>query len=188
MNQYMNHFKILNKSGKIRLIIFILLMGFLVYLAVGYSAELFQTVRYGETSENVSSTGEEITIDGEDFSWLFLPMKAATFGIIFVITVVAYEVVIIVASFLCLCIFRLAAFRKTTEIQQEEYILGKQIQQVLCIGSTAVSVLLTALATPVFGFIGIAFNLPLLLFSRLFYILPMKKRIRDSEQSDDDIA
>ena len=177
----MENFNILNNNEKRRLIIFIVIMLILIYFAVGYSAEVSKLIR--EAQQQMShSGGSDIYIDGADFSWFFNSMEFAANSFISTILIGAYEIVIIIVSALFLGIFRAAAFRNTIEVQQEEYKLGKKIWLILCIVSTVVSVLLMIRA----GFTGIvtaaAFNLPVVFFSWLFYIWPLKKRTENTDK------
>lgn len=179
----MNQFRELDRSGKTRIIVFIVLMAAAAF-GVMISSEIIAAVAqyldaYAEQNKNSS-----VYVDGADISWLMTVFSGIGYlgGMLLG---VFFTGVMMLFNAAAMGIFRLVAFRTVMEVQETEYLLGQKLQFFLCITVAAIAFVTIGVQSLAWGLFGFIFCVPMGLFGWLFYLLPLKNRLHVPETKTD---
>lgn len=167
-------FDLLDGSAKRRFIIFAVITVIAAMLAVGYVRETyddFATVAF-------DADGIDMQVDGASFNWFFVPLMYGVSGLLSTFMMLVSMVFQTVIDLVLYSVFRLFAFRNVVSVRKEEYALAWRV--LLAVLAAGVVI---ALFSAHFQFLMLAILLhaPAMLFGLLFYILPLKKRIQDTD-------
>lgn len=172
----MNSFDRLDRGGKTRITVFTVLMLMLTMQA--YIGSLFQADMVRFVTENVkkSANAGKVFIDGADISWVNSAniLGAVLLGIGIAVLITA---VLALGCLAVLGIFRAAALKNVSQVQEEEYTLAKRIN----LGISAFAVFRAAVAVAKVSLLwtlsGALLCVPMYLFGYLFYVRPLKKML-----------
>lgn len=166
-------FRLLDRSGKRRMIFFAVITVIAVLFAIGYARDVYMSCK-----EAALTADPNVIVDGADFSPLFGLAAAGVNGFISTVLMFSTAAVQIIGNLIAFGIFRLIAFRNVPAVSRGEHALAKHMQIILLIAGG-----IAALIAAHFGLLlYIAVLLvPVWLFGFLFYILPLKQKMQDSD-------
>ena len=115
----------MDRTGRIRTVVFAVILLILAFFAVGYVRELYASGFSGRiiNTEEIN----EINIDGSDFGWLFRLLGHGVNGLISFVVYGVYAVIVLIVSLVLVIPFRLIVVRRSTVISSEERRLTKII-------------------------------------------------------------
>jgi hypothetical protein len=144
-----NDFMGLEKPGKVRLILFFLVLIWCIYWGAGFSYEIS---RGGGTFSGLSgnmvdtSSIDNVNIDGGDFTWAVRLLGWATNGaimIVIVILMLLFMVLETVATIIPVVLLRIFGLNKKYEVTDGEYKLTKYIYLIAICLSLVLGLILT---------------------------------------------
>lgn len=166
-------FKGLDKAAKIRLIVFILLMGWCLYLGIGFASE----VNLAQMSSDFVDTSQikDVNIDGGDFTWAVLLMGYGVNGLlslVFIFITAIYAVVEAVVTLVPTLLFRLIGVKKNSVISKDEYTLTKYLYR----GSLVISLVGGLIASRFSGIISILLYTAIWALITQIYVYDIRSR------------
>lgn len=167
-------FELLESSAKRRFIIFAVITVIAALFAVGYAREIYTGYRDAANATG----GTDVTIDGADFSPLFGLMTAGVNGFVTTVMLFSTAAFQFIGNLIAFGLFRLLAFRNVPAVSREEYALAKRMQFILLIAGGIAA--LIAAHFELLLYIAVLL-VPVWLFGFLFCLLPLKKRMQDTD-------
>lgn len=129
----------MSSSEKRRFIAFCIVVVLLCICSAAYTCEVYGLMNPAGTADNI----KEINIDGEDFTPVFKLGAFFVQGFVAVITLMSYNVFVLIVNVLLFLALRLITIRKAPYISKKEIVLtGKMIWSSLIV-SFILSVVLT---------------------------------------------
>lgn len=113
----------MNRTGKIRIAVFIVILLILSYFSVGYTYEIFST----SVNDYLIDTGNinDVNIDGSDFTIMFRLMGYCMNTFLGFFMYVIYAIIIVIVSLVFVIPFRLIGLRKSTKLTALEINITK---------------------------------------------------------------
>ncbi len=166
-------YKNLDKTAKIRILIYTLILLWCIFLAIYLSIIASEdTSSYKPLS---TSDVNEVNIDGADFSWAVRLMGYGINGIMslfMIVLVIAYMLLESVAVFIPILIFRLAGLRKTVVVEEDEYILTRNMYFI----AAGLSLVLSLIVSHLVGIIPVILFTVVWALFMLIYVIGVKNR------------
>lgn len=171
----MEKFKRLDKSAKIRLFVFLLLLGWSLYLGIGFAAE----ANLGKMSTSFVDTSEvkDISIDGSDFTWAVLLMGYGVNGLLsllFLVLTVIYALAEAVLTLIPALMLRFIGVKETAQLSKEEYTITKYMYR----GALVISLVGGLIASRLTGIVFVLLYTGIWALTALIYVERIKSRSR----------
>lgn len=158
-------------NARLRLIAFISLTVVLSIFCAMYSDEA-HSILYPATG--MADDMGDIYIDGSDFTGIFQLGVTAFEGLLGIIVYAVYEIIVIFGALISYLILRFSSIRKTTMITPLEWKISRIVFWAVPLAAFIVSIFLTGIS---FLLCSLLLFAPIVLFSGLIYILPLRKRL-----------
>ena len=168
-------FGALTLNAKIRIVIFFLIAGYLVFGGAVCVKE-FRDLQLGQLTKDAANA--DITIDGADFSLFYIAGAGLVDFALITVTAVSYTLVMLVLSAVSALLLRAIGLRKSWDIAPAEYKLCSAGYAAMAVIGLIVSLILTR------GRLLLAvalFELPSAVMVWLIYLLTLKRRSQPSE-------
>lgn len=144
-----DYFMGLDKAGKIRLLLFVIVLIWCVYWGAGFSYEISRGggAFHGLSGSMVDTSDiDDVYIDGSDFTWGVRLLGHAANGailIVIVLLMLLFMVLVAVATVIPVALLRIFGLKKKYVVTEEEYKLTKYIYLTAIGLSLVLSLILT---------------------------------------------